>query len=173
MAEENEFAVSVVTPERILLEGAAAEVVLRTAEGDSTYLAGHSDLVGAVEPGVLRVSGSSLDGGELRIAFHGGFVQVESSPPVPPVVEGEEAVLLSRGRVTVLAGVAELASEIDVDRARAALERAEARTTGLESERRGAAGEAEEPAGSELAEARAALRRAQVRLEAAGTADHA
>lgn len=173
MAEDNEFAVSVVTPERILLEGPASEVVLRTAEGDSTYLAGHSDLVGAVDPGVLRVAGSGIDGGELRIALHGGFVQVESSPPVADEAEGEEAALLARGRVTVLAGVAELASEVDVERARAALERAEARTAELESERRSGGVEAEEPAGGELAEARAALRRAQVRLEAAGTAEHA
>ncbi|MDA8274135.1 MAG: hypothetical protein M0029_02000 [Actinomycetota bacterium] len=173
MAEDNEFAVSVVTPERILLEGTASEVVLRTAEGDSTYLAGHSDLVGAVEPGVLRVAGSGVEGGELRIALHGGFVQVESSPPVADEADVGEAAVLSRGRVTVLAGVAELAAEVDVERARAAFERAEARTSELESERRTGGGEGEEPAAGELAEARAALRRAQVRLDAAGSAEHA
>ena len=67
--------------------------------------------------------------------------------------------------MTLLIGVAELAEEIDVDRARAALEAAEARLAELggSPNRAPAEGEQVDP---ELVEADAAVRRAQVRLEA-------
>ena len=68
-------------------------------------------------------------------------------------------------RVTLLVGVAELAEEIDVDRARAALETAEARLAELGGTPNRTPAEGEE-ADPELVEAEAALRRAQVRLEA-------
>ena len=55
MADSNAFTVNLVTPERILLTGLATEVILRTGEGDVTFLAGHTPLVGTVEPGVVRV----------------------------------------------------------------------------------------------------------------------
>ena len=67
-------------------------------------------------------------------------------------------------RVTVLAGVAELAEEIDTERARVALEGAESRVAELGGSAR-SSGEGDEP-DAELVEAEAALRRAQVRLEA-------
>ena len=72
------------------------------------------------------------DGSDEVIAVHGGFVEV------------------SNDRVTVLSDVAEVSSQIDVERARAAQERAEAAA-----------------APSDDVEAEAALRRAAVRLEAA------
>ena len=73
----------------------------------------------------------------------------------------------------MLVGVAELAEEIDAERARAALEAAEARVAeltgpadGLGPARRvGGRSEDEEP-DAELVEAEAALLRAEVRLEA-------
>ena len=75
MADENLFAIELVTPERILITGTATEVILRTREGDITFLAGHTPLVGTIEPGVVRVV---REGGEVeRVAVHGGFVQVE------------------------------------------------------------------------------------------------
>ena len=75
MADDSQFAVKVVTPERVLLDGTATEVILRTGDGDITFLAGHTPLVGTIEPGVIRVIGA--DGPEVRVASHGGFVQVE------------------------------------------------------------------------------------------------
>jgi hypothetical protein len=72
----------------------------------------------------------------------------------------------------VLAGIAELAEEIDTERARLAREAAEARVAELASAGRttGAAsgsGEDDE-VDPEVVDAEAALRRAEVRLEAAG-----
>lgn len=157
---EGGFDVTLVTPERVLVSGRATEVVLRTAEGDLTFLDGHTPLVGSVQPGVVRVGRE--EGDDEHFAVHGGFVQVER------VAHGEEEPAFGGGgagtRVTMLAGVAEPTEEIDVERARRALEAAEARI----SELGGATvpeGEAADPA---LVAAQAARRRAEVRLEATG-----
>ncbi len=157
MADDSLFQIDLVTPERILLRGMASEVILRTGEGDITFLAGHTPLVGTVRPGVVRVA--RPEGDDVRVAVHGGFTQVEHGVALE---EGDGA---TGTRVTLLLGVAELAEEIDVDRARAALEAAEARVADLggSANRTPAEGEEADP---ELAEAEAALVRAQVRLEA-------
>jgi F-type H+-transporting ATPase subunit epsilon len=161
MADESLFQINVVTPERILLTGMASEVFLRTGDGDLAFLAGHTPLVGSVQPGVVRVV--RPEGDEVRVAVHGGFTQVEQGVPL-----GDDADDAST-RVTLLVGVAELAEEIDVDRARVALEAAEARVAELggSANRAPAEGEESDP---ELVEAEAALLRAQVRLEAVDAA---
>jgi F-type H+-transporting ATPase subunit epsilon len=170
MADEGLFDVQLVTPERILFSGPASEVVLRTGDGDASFLAGHTPLVGTVEPGVLRVVGP--DGQVEQVAVHGGFVQVEKGVIDAEGPDGTVSPLLTGGtRVTLLIGVAELAGEIDAGRARTALEAAESRVSELEgaSGRTGATssgtGEGDE-IDPDLVEAHAAVRRAQVRLEA-------
>ncbi|HWE69160.1 MAG TPA: hypothetical protein VG205_02295 [Acidimicrobiales bacterium] len=172
MADSDVFNAQVVTPERVLVNGPATQVILRTAEGDITFLAGHTPLVGAVEPGMVRVVGE--DGQEQRLAVHGGFVQVEQHVDDDADTEtGRPSSTNPSGtRVTVLAGIAELAEEIDTERARLAREAAEARVAELASAGRttGAAsgsGEDDE-VDPEVVDAEAALRRAEVRLEAAG-----
>jgi F-type H+-transporting ATPase subunit epsilon len=159
MADSNLFTVKLVTPERILLDGPAAEVILRTGEGDITILDGHTPVVGSVEPGVVRVV---REGGDVeRVAVHGGFIQVEQHVP------GESGDDPSGGtRVTLLVGVAELAEEIDGERARAALEAAEAKVAELNAGGRGTGATDEEEPDAELAEAEASELRARVRLEA-------
>ncbi len=163
MADEDQFAIELVTPERILVTGSATEVILRTREGDVTFLAGHTPLVGTIEPGVVRVV--RADDEVERVAVHGGFVQVEQGA-ADEVAAGPAA---AGTRVTMLVGVAELAGEIDMDRARAALDGAEARVAELAGAGGRGAGtgsaEGEEP-DHDLIEAEAALLRAQVRLEA-------
>ena len=164
MADGTLFDVHLVTPERILVSGPASEVILRTGDGDITFLPGHTPLVGTVEPGVLRVVRS--DGGVERVATHGGFVQVEKG--VPAGDDGSGAAGPTPGtRVTLLIGVAELAEEIDVDRARVALGAAEARLAELAGAGRGAGGGAVEGGitDPELVDAETELLRAQVRLE--------
>jgi len=96
------FPSSLVTPERVVLEEEVAAVVLRTDVGDATFLAGHTPLIGAIVPGLVRFQRE--DGTEDRVAVHGGFVHVQG------------------GGVTVLAPVAELEADIDVERARRAQE---------------------------------------------------
>jgi F-type H+-transporting ATPase subunit epsilon len=157
MADDSLFQINLVTPERILLRDMASEVVLRTGEGDVTFLAGHTPLVGTVQPGVVRVA--RPEGEDVRIAVHGGFTQVEQGVQLDP--EGDA----TGTRVTLLIGVAELAEEIDVERARVALEAAEARVAELGGSPNRAPAEGEE-SDPELVEAEAAVLRARVRLEA-------
>ena len=125
--------VALVSPERILWEGEASMVIARSEGGDIAFLNNHAPFVGALGIGTVRILPS--DGGradEVVAAVHGGFVEVRDN------------------RVTVLSDVAELASQIDVERAREALARA-ASTAEQEEERE------------------AARRRAEVRLEVAAT----
>jgi F-type H+-transporting ATPase subunit epsilon len=123
--------VEVVSPERILWTGEADMVSARTlGGGDIAFLTGHAPFVGALDVGKVTIR--PTEGSDELVAVHGGFVEV------------------SNDRVTILSDVAEVASQIDVERARQAQERAE---SALRVEHD--------------AEAEAALRRANVRLAVA------
>ena len=159
MADDAQFQINLVTPERILLTGMATEVMLRTGDGDATFLAGHTPLVGSVKPGVVRVV--RPEGEVVRVAVHGGFTQVELDAPIDAEGAAEDA---TGSRVTLLVAVAELAEEIDTERARVALVAAEAKVAELGGTGRALA--EDEVADPELVEAEAAVLRAQVRLEA-------
>jgi F-type H+-transporting ATPase subunit epsilon len=146
------FAASLVTPERTLLEEQVQTVFLRTDGGDSAYMPGHTPLIGAIVDGPVRFQ--LEDGTEERAAVHGGFVQVEGD------------------HVTVLAPIAERAEDIDVERARRALEVATELVTSLGGARTGAGDGSEDVhTDRDLIEAEAARRRAEVRLEVAGATD--
>ncbi len=122
--------VELVSPEQILYSGEADMVVCRTTDGEIAFLTGHAPFVGTLGIGVVKVNEPS---GEVeRAAVHGGFVEV------------------SHDRVTILSDVAELASQIDLARARQAAERAEGKLRDAHD-----------------AECEAALRRAHVRIDLA------
>jgi F-type H+-transporting ATPase subunit epsilon len=164
------FGVEVVTPEQSLVAGGANEVVLQTSDGEMTVLDGHTSLVGDVVPCQLRVA--QADGTSQRLAVHGGFVQVDTSPGAAEgLAEGDGPLPGLSTRVTVLAGVAELAEEIDVSRAQAAKEAAEQRIGELGGSRSGASDSGEGTPDLELVEAEKALARAELRLSVAGSAD--
>ena len=130
MAEH--IAVEIVSPERILYSGEATMVITRTlAGGEIAFQAGHMAFLGALTDCHTRIF--LTDGTVADLAVHGGIVEV------------------SDNKVSILSDAAELSTEIDVDRARAARERAEERLRGEHD-----------------AEAVAALSRAQARLTAAG-----
>ncbi len=135
--------VEIVTPEAPLWVGEATALVARSTEGWFTVLPEHMDMVGDVVPSVVRVGTVE---GEIAIAVHGGFFQVGKGE-----VEGETL-------ATVLAGIAEKVDEIDVARARASKESAEAAI---------AADSRNEHESATGALARAALERAELRLSAA------
>jgi F-type H+-transporting ATPase subunit epsilon len=98
--------VELVSPERVVYEGDALLVIARTTDGEIGFQPGHVPFVGVMVPSVVRIA--LEDAGEVqRIAVHSGFVEV------------------SNDHVTLLCDVAELADDIDVDRAREALARAE------------------------------------------------
>jgi len=148
------FPARLVTPEEVLIEQDVAAVILRTDDGDATFMPGHTRLIGAIVPGAVRFQHE--DGSEERAAVHGGFVQVDPE------------------RVVVLAPVAERAGDIDVGRARRALESAEERLAELGGAVPGGDGASPGSEGTEgaaderVTEADAAKRRAEVRLEVAG-----
>ena len=121
--------VELVAVEKMIWSGEASMVIARTTEGELGVLPGHAPLLGELAPGGV-VTIRSQSGEDLVVAAHGGFLSVTE-----------------RG-VSILAETAELSNEIDVERAREALRRAEA--------------EGDDP------DAQAAARRAQSRLRAAG-----
>ena len=163
---EGVFGLEVVTPEQSLFAGGATSVVLATSEGSLTVLDGHTPLVGDVVPCEVRVE--QAEGDPLRLAVHGGFVQVDTSPGAAEgLAEGDGPLPGLSTRVTVLAGIAELAEEIDVPRAEAAKEAASQRVADLGGGRSGASDLDTEEVDLELSAATAALARAELRLEVA------
>jgi F-type H+-transporting ATPase subunit epsilon len=124
--------VELVSPERILYEGEADMVICRTiGGGDIAFLPGHAPFLGALETWTLKLE--RPDGDADTAAVHGGFVSVRDD------------------RVIILSDIAEMASQIDAERARRAADEAEAAV-----------------AKTDDAEAEASLRRAHARLLAAG-----
>ncbi len=162
------FGVEVVTPEEALVAGPATAVMLRTSTGEMTVLDGHTALVGDVVPGLVRVE--QPEGTTLRLAVHGGFIQVDTRPGAADdlVETGEGGPLAGMStRVTLLAGVAERAEDIDVERARRAQEAGSQLVSDLQAGR-GAAGDlGDEGPGSDLVQAERALARAELRLSVA------
>jgi F-type H+-transporting ATPase subunit epsilon len=100
-----ELHVELVAVEREVWSGEATQVTARTTEGEIGILPGHAPLLGQLaDGGTVTIY---QEGGErVLAAVHGGFLSVTD--------EG----------VTVLAEVAEMASDIDAGRARSALDRA-------------------------------------------------
>ncbi|GGS60440.1 ATP synthase epsilon chain [Planobispora rosea] len=126
--------VGVVSPERELWSGEADMVIAKTIDGEIGIMPQHAPVLGVlVEGGVLTVK---RGGGEpdLVAAVHGGFLSVANN------------------EVSILAEVAELGSEVDVARAKNALDRAQASVE----------------VGQESADAAADAKRARARLRAAG-----
>lgn len=118
--------VSVVTPEREVWSGEASFVLARADAGDIGILPGHAPFLGALHHNRLVVE---TEDGTTYVAVHGGFVEA------------------SRDQVTILTERAEIAEEIDVERARAQVDEARRR---LEAE--------------DTPENRAAVQRAENRL---------
>ena len=111
-------------------------VIAQTIDGQIGVLPGHIPLVTVLETGIMRVQTGQEQ--EQKLAVSGGFL--EMSP---------------NNRLTILAETAELAEEIDIERARLALIRAEER---LNSEMRDI----------DVARAEIAMCKALSRLRAAG-----
>ena len=127
--------VALVSPEEILFSGDAQMVICRTTDGEIAFLTGHAPFVGALGIGPVTIRRD--EGDDERAAVHGGFVEV------------------SHDQVTILSDVAEMAGQIDLQRAREAATRLEARVREQHD-----------------AECEAALRRAHVRIELAEASGH-
>jgi F-type H+-transporting ATPase subunit epsilon len=69
--------VSVVSPEQVLFEGEATQVITRTTEGDVAFLAGHAPFLGTLVEGQTRVY--LTDGTVREFEIGGGFVEVSNN----------------------------------------------------------------------------------------------
>lgn len=98
--------VELVSIEEPIWSGEATAVYGRTPEGEIGILPGHQPLLGALVPG-FPVRIESEDGDTLSVAVHGGFLSVR------------------KDGVSVLAQQAEMSDDIDVSRARKALDSAD------------------------------------------------
>ncbi|UOQ45359.1 F0F1 ATP synthase subunit epsilon [Halobacillus salinarum] len=98
--------VSVVTPDGPVLEGDYEMVSCKAEAGELGILPGHIPMVAPLTISAIRLKG---EGDSNRVAVSGGFLEVRPK------------------KVTILAQTAERPSDIDVDRARMAKERAERR----------------------------------------------
>jgi F-type H+-transporting ATPase subunit epsilon len=66
--------VAVVSPEEVLFDGEATQVITRTTEGEVAFLANHAPFLGTLTGGETRIY--LLDGSIQRFDIEGGFVEV-------------------------------------------------------------------------------------------------
>jgi F-type H+-transporting ATPase subunit epsilon len=66
--------VAVVSPEEVLFDGEATQVITRTTEGEVAFLANHAPFLGTLTGGETRIY--LLDGSIQRFEIEGGFVEV-------------------------------------------------------------------------------------------------
>jgi F-type H+-transporting ATPase subunit epsilon len=126
------IAVDILTPERNVLHTQADSVIVPAADGELGILSQHAPLVAQLQPGEIRLHAAN----EIQhFAVSGGFVEVQHN------------------HVVVMAETAEMAHEIDVERARQAAERAKAALRAPSET-------------MDMAQAQAALLRALARLRA-------
>ncbi|UOR11263.1 F0F1 ATP synthase subunit epsilon [Halobacillus amylolyticus] len=105
--------VSVVTPDGPILEDAYEMVSCKAESGELGVMPGHIPMVAPLSISAVRLKGK---GQSDRIAVSGGFLEVRPD------------------KVTILAQSAERPSDIDIDRARKAKERAEQRMADKQSD---------------------------------------
>lgn len=107
MADERNFKLEIITPERVFYEGEAVMVELNTTEGEIGVYKQHIPMTVIISPGILTIT--EEDDTIREAALHAGFVEI-----LPD-------------KVTIMAEIIEWPDEIDVERAEAAKERAEER----------------------------------------------
>ena len=126
------FQLEIATPNHLLVREQVAEAQIPAFNGYLGILPEHSPLLSALGTGALTFT---VGGHRRSLAVSGGYVEVQPD------------------HVRVLADYAENADEIDMERARLALKRAEERLSKV-------------PAGTDIAQALNAMTRAQARLAA-------
>jgi len=96
----------IVTPERLVYSEQVNSLIARGVEGELGILPGHIPLVTPLQIAPITIKNGKQ---EKQVAVGGGFIEIR------------------KDKVVVLAESAEFPEDIDVDRARAAKERAERR----------------------------------------------
>jgi F-type H+-transporting ATPase subunit epsilon len=132
------FQLEIVTPEKKVVDTAAEEVQIPGKNGYLGILPGHAPLITELAVGEITYREASSGSNEQRLAVAWGFAEV-----LPD-------------KVTILAETAERPSEIDVERARKAKQRAEERLTSGDTS-------------VDVERALNAIHKAETRLEVAGS----
>lgn len=124
---DKQLRVELVAADRVVWSGDATMVIARTTEGDIGILPGHAPVLSVIIEGVVDVR--TAEGETWVAAVDAGFLSVAND------------------RVSILSEYAEMSHDIDLEKARADLERAKS------------AGESDD-------DAREAVRRAEARIRA-------
>lgn len=106
MADDRNFALKIITPNRSFFEDEVQMVEFNTTEGEIGIYKGHIPMTVILSPGILTIT---QEEGIKEAALHAGFAEI------------------TQEKVTILAEVVEWPEEIDATRAEAAKERAEER----------------------------------------------
>ena len=133
----DKLTLEVVTPERLLISEQVDEVVVPGLDGELGILPDHAAMVSRLSPaGILKYKTGDKTG---VLSIIGGFVEVANN------------------KVSVLAEVSEHPQDIDVSRAKSAMERAQKRLSA-----------ADRDPDIDIKRASIALERAMIRLQVAG-----
>lgn len=133
---EKTFELTIVTPEKVTHEGTAQGLTLPAWEGSMGILPGHQAALVFLQEGVVKVQDAN---GEKYLSVSGGFAEIQPK------------------KVTLFAETAEMAQELDEERAKLAAARAKEvlttvrKTKGYDS--------------IDVEQAQASLRRALVRIK--------
>ena len=98
------FHLKIATPDRLVFDGQAESLLVRTAEGDAEIMAGHADFLSALAIGRAKLTS---EGKQRLAAVAGGYISVIG------------------GEVSLVCTTFEFADEIDIARAKASKEKAE------------------------------------------------
>lgn len=102
--QDKAFHLEIVTPKRIVFKGEVTSFSAPGVEGGFQVLYNHAPLLASVEIGKVKIC--DANGAEFQYAISGGFVEVREN------------------KANLLAETAERIDEIDVERAKAARDRA-------------------------------------------------
>ena len=133
MADNNLFEFKIIEPDGMFFEGEGEFLEFTSVEGRMGVYKNHIPLTTILEPCVIKIH---ANGETKKAAVMGGFIEIQKE------------------RITILAEDANWPEEIDVERAKAAKQRAEERLSKRE-------------AGLDVVRAEAALKRAMARIGAA------
>ena len=133
MADNNLFEFKIIEPDGMFFEGEGEFLEFTSVEGRMGVYKNHIPLTTILEPCVVKIH---ANGETKKAAVLGGFIEIQKE------------------RITILAEDANWPEEIDVERAKAAKQRAEERLNQKE-------------AGLDVVRAEAALKRAVARIGAA------
>ena len=130
---ENKLLLDIVTPQGLIFSGHVDELTATGTEGEFGVLPGHAHFITTLKVGMLTLKN---EGQASYFFVNSGYAEVGPD------------------KVTILADSAERSAEIDVERAKAAMKRAEERLRQAET--------------IDVARATAALERANIRIQISG-----